>query len=162
MKILCLFGKLSLKSYKEEIFELFSEGAQPPRSSIQGWLEPPSPHVVGAYDYHHVWCSSDFDIWRCWLAVLSTFCSSIQPGEDSSRNEQIQGSAINRTISFFPTLKILNSRSNNHVGFKPRRHLASVQKRQFRDRPLVELMQHFVSLWFDAKCNVYKCNVYWA
>ena len=42
--------EITLKSYKEQIFELFSEGAQPPpRSSIQGWLEPPSPHVVGAY-----------------------------------------------------------------------------------------------------------------
>ena len=41
--------EIKLKSYKEQIFELFSEGAQPPRSSIQGWLEPPSPHVVGAY-----------------------------------------------------------------------------------------------------------------
>ena len=42
--------EIKLKSDKEQIFEHFSEGAQPPRSSIQGWLEPPSPHVVGAYD----------------------------------------------------------------------------------------------------------------
>ena len=41
--------EIRLKSYKEQIFELFSEGAQAPCSSFQGWLEPPSPHVVGAY-----------------------------------------------------------------------------------------------------------------
>ena len=41
--------EIKLKSDKEQIFEHFSEGAQPPRSSFQGWLEPPSPHVVGAY-----------------------------------------------------------------------------------------------------------------
>ena len=46
--------EIKLKSYKEQIFELFSEGAQPLRSSIQGWLEPPSPHVVGAYVLHQV------------------------------------------------------------------------------------------------------------
>ena len=42
--------EIKLKSDKEQIFEHFSEGAQPPRSIFQGWLEPPSPHVVGAYD----------------------------------------------------------------------------------------------------------------
>ena len=42
--------EIKLKSDKEQIFEHFSEGAQPPRSSFQGWLEPPSPHVVGAYE----------------------------------------------------------------------------------------------------------------
>ena len=41
--------EIKLKSDKEQIFEHFSEGAQPPRSIFQGWLEPPSPHVVGAY-----------------------------------------------------------------------------------------------------------------
>ena len=43
--------EIKLKSDKEQIFEHFSEGAQPPRSIFQGWLEPPSPHVVGAYDH---------------------------------------------------------------------------------------------------------------
>ena len=41
--------EIKLKSDKEQIFEHFSEEAQPPRSILQGWLEPPSPHVVGAY-----------------------------------------------------------------------------------------------------------------
>ena len=41
--------EIKLKSDKEQIFEHFSEGAQSPRSSFQGWLEPPSPHVAGAY-----------------------------------------------------------------------------------------------------------------
>ena len=41
--------EIKLKSDKEQIFEHLSEGAQPPRSIFQGWLEPPSPHVVGAY-----------------------------------------------------------------------------------------------------------------
>ena len=44
--------EIKLKSDKEQIFEHFSGGAQPPRSSFQGWLEPPSPHVVGAYGLH--------------------------------------------------------------------------------------------------------------
>ena len=43
--------EIKLKSDKEQIFEHFSEGAQPPRSIFQGWLKPPSPHVVGAYAY---------------------------------------------------------------------------------------------------------------
>ena len=42
--------EIKLKSDKEQIFEHFSEGVQPPRSIFQGWLEPPSPHVVGAYE----------------------------------------------------------------------------------------------------------------
>ena len=41
--------EIKLKSDKEQIFEHFSEGAQPLRSIFQGWLEPPSPIVVGAY-----------------------------------------------------------------------------------------------------------------
>ena len=51
--------EIKLKSDKEQIFQHFSEGAQPPRSSIQGWLEPPSPHVVGAYgcDYNRSHCN---------------------------------------------------------------------------------------------------------
>ena len=35
------FREIKLKSDKKQIFEHFSEGAQPPRSSIQGWLKPP-------------------------------------------------------------------------------------------------------------------------
>ena len=46
--------EIKLKSDKEQIFEHFSEGAQPPRSSFQGWLEPPSPHVVGAYYWYKI------------------------------------------------------------------------------------------------------------
>ena len=46
--------EIKLKSDKEQIFEHFSEGAQPPRSSFQGWLVPPSPHVVGAYVHIYV------------------------------------------------------------------------------------------------------------
>ena len=35
-------GEIKLKSDKEQIFEHFSDGAQPPPHSIfQGWLEPP-------------------------------------------------------------------------------------------------------------------------
>ena len=45
-----LVREIKLKSDKEQIFEHFSEGAQPPRSIFQGWLEPPSPNVVGAYE----------------------------------------------------------------------------------------------------------------
>ena len=41
--------EIKLKSDKEQIFEHFSEGAQPPVAFFQGWLEPPSLYVVGAY-----------------------------------------------------------------------------------------------------------------
>ena len=68
--------EIKLKSDKEQIFEHFSEGAQPPRSSFQGWLEPPSPHAVGAYGY------------TCFPsgAILEAWCQ--QPTNDRQRQQQ--------------------------------------------------------------------------
>ena len=61
--------EIKLKSDKEQIFEHFSEGAQPPRSSFQGWLEPPSPHVGGAYgfwqEHSFKWDSSQMVKMQC-------------------------------------------------------------------------------------------------